>query len=153
MDEIDRAILRLLQADNRRSSAEVAEAVGLSVSSANERMRRLNASGAITANRAIVDAPAVGLDLCAFVFVDLAPRSDEEGFVAHACSRAEVQEVHHVAGAHSYLLKARVAGTAGLQALITVLKGHSAVARTESVVALQTCKETTEIAVPPGTRK
>ena len=49
MDEIDRKIAELLQADGRLSSAEVGKAVGLATSSANERIRKLAASGLITA--------------------------------------------------------------------------------------------------------
>jgi Lrp/AsnC family leucine-responsive transcriptional regulator len=151
MDPVDLEILRLIQRDNRISGAEIGQAVGLSVSAAAERLRRLNANGVVRANRAVLDADSVGLSLAAFIFVDLVPRADEPAFIAAMRDLACVQEVHHVAGAHSYLLKVRLPGTAALQDLIaSVLKRRDDVLRTETLVVLQTGKETTELPLPGG---
>lgn len=146
MDPIDLALLRLLQADNRRSAADLGEAVGLSVSAAGERVRRLNATGVIAANRAALSPARLGLDLCAFVFVDLAPRADEAAFAAALRAMPEVQEAHHVTGPHSWLLKLRVRNAAALQAAIAGhLKSLPDVLRTETLIALDTAKETNEL--------
>ena len=149
MDETDRAILRLLQSDNRTSSASIGQEIGLSVSAVNERVRRLNATGAVRANRADIDPEMVGLGLCAFLLVDLDSRSDrEDDFVAGAIALPEVQEIHHITGRHNYLLKVRVADTAGLQALLSEkLKRLPGLLRTESTVVLQSFKETTELPI------
>ena len=82
MDSLDTEILRRLQQDNRTPAAEIGQAVGLSVSAAAERVRRLNAAGIVQANRAVLDPAAVGLSLLAFIFVDLVPQADEPDFVA-----------------------------------------------------------------------
>jgi Lrp/AsnC family leucine-responsive transcriptional regulator len=146
MDPIDLALLRLLQADNRRAAAELGEAVGLSVSAAGERVRRLNATGVIRANRALPDPARLGFDICAFIFVDLAPQADEAGFAAALAAMPEVQEAHHVTGPHSWLLKLRVRDTASLQrAIATRLKPLPGVLRTETLIALDTAKETAEL--------
>jgi Lrp/AsnC family leucine-responsive transcriptional regulator len=150
MDAIDTEILRLLQIDNRRSSNDIGKEIGLSVSAVNERVRRLNASGIIQANRAVVDPAAAGFDLCAFMFVDLDVRGDEEGFVAGVVAAPEVQEVHHITGSHSYLLKVRTRGTSELQHLLSsTLKALPGVIRTESFVVLETRKETPELPIRP----
>ncbi|MBY0337807.1 MAG: Lrp/AsnC family transcriptional regulator [Acetobacteraceae bacterium] len=147
-DPTDLAILRLLQSDNRRSAAEVGQAVGLSVSAAGERIRRLNAAGVIAANRAVVSPRLAGLRLAAFMFVDLAPGADEDAFVRALDAMPEVQEAHHVTGAHSWLLKIRCADTDALQALMTGrLKNRPDVLRTETLIVLATGKETTELAL------
>jgi Lrp/AsnC family leucine-responsive transcriptional regulator len=149
MDDTDLQLLRLLQADNRRSAAELGAEVGLSVSAAGERVRRLHATGVILANRAVADPARAGLGLLAFVFVDLAPRADEAGFAAALHDLPEVQEAHHVTGPHSWLLKVRVRDTAALQRLMSAaLKPLPGVLRTETVIALDTAKETTELALP-----
>lgn len=148
MDAIDTEILRLLQIDNRRSSNDIGKEIGLSVSAVNERVRRLNSSGVIQANRAIVDPVAMGFDLCAFMFVDLDVRGDEEGFIAGVMAAPEVQEIHHITGSHSYLLKLRTRGTSELQKLLsTTLKALPGVIRTESFVVLETRKETPELPI------
>jgi Lrp/AsnC family leucine-responsive transcriptional regulator len=146
MDTIDREILRLLQADNRRSSNDIGKEIGLSVSAVNERVRRLNSSGVVEANRAIIPPAAVGYDLCTFIFVDIDVRGDEAAFVAGAVASPEVQELHHITGSHSYLLKVRTRSTIELQLLLsTRLKQLPGVLRTESFVVLATHKETTEL--------
>jgi Lrp/AsnC family leucine-responsive transcriptional regulator len=149
MDDTDLAILKLLQADRARSSAEVAQAVGLSVSAAGDRIRRLHASGVVRASRAVLDPARLGLDLLAFVFVDLEPRADERRFADALRAMPEVQEAHHVTGPHSWLLKIRVRNAAALQRLIADrLKALPQVMRTETLIGLDTAKETTELALP-----
>jgi Lrp/AsnC family leucine-responsive transcriptional regulator len=149
MDASDMEILRLLQADNRMSNASIGQEVGLSISAVNERVRRLNATGVVRANRADVDPNAVGLGLCAFLLVDLDTRADcEDDFVAGAVALPEIQEIHHVTGQHNYLLKVRVADTEGLQILLSEkLKRLPGLLRTESTVVLRSFKETTELPI------
>jgi Lrp/AsnC family leucine-responsive transcriptional regulator len=149
MDNIDLQILRLLQEDNRCSAAELGQKSGLSISAANDRVRRLNASGVIRANRAIVNPNAVGLHLCAFIFVDLEPRANESSFAKALSKLPGVLEAYHVTGPHSWLLKALVCDSSALQLLIAKqLKSLPGVLRTETFIALDTAKETT--ALPLG---
>lgn len=147
MDKNDRQIAEILQQDGRRSSAEIAEAVGLSVSTANERVRRLVATGVVTAWRAVLDPVRVGAGLCGFVLVDMAYDGEEEAkLVLARCP--EVQEMQHISGAHSYLLKVRVADTRAMQRFLQeVVKPLRAVQRTETAFVLETVKETTEVLV------
>ncbi|OXM73616.1 MULTISPECIES: Lrp/AsnC family transcriptional regulator [Amycolatopsis] len=67
LDEIDRAILELLQADGRLSGAEVGRRVGLSQPAAAARIQRLEKSGVILGYRAVVDPAAVGSNIHAVV--------------------------------------------------------------------------------------
>ena len=158
MDAIDRKVVCLLQANNQLSNAEIGQAVGLSVSAANERVRRLNNSGVIRGNHAVLDPDLVDLPLCALVFVDLAPHPDEARFRAEIAARPEVQEVHQVAGPHCYLLKIRSSGTRALQRfLMEHVSRQPDVLRTETVIVLETVKETSELGLPepasPGSER
>jgi Lrp/AsnC family leucine-responsive transcriptional regulator len=154
MDAHDLQILQLIQSDNRRSAAEIGQEVGLSVSAVSDRLRRLNASGAILANRAVVNPGNVGVALCAFIFVDLEPRADERLFADSLRTFAQVQEAHHITGPHSWLLKVRVQDTASLQRFMSEqLKPIPGVLRTETMIGLSAAKETTELAfaiAPPS---
>lgn len=147
MDDIDRKICNILQEAGRTSSAELAEAVGLSLSAANDRVRRLVAQGAIAGWQARLDPQSFGLGLCAFMLLDLSFDGEAEA-VAELVRHPEVQELHHISGPHSYLMKLRVADTRALQAFLTrVVKPLPAVLRTESIITLDTAKETAAIAV------
>jgi Lrp/AsnC family leucine-responsive transcriptional regulator len=151
MDTHDLQILQLIQSDNRRSAAEIGQEIGLSVSAVSDRLRRLNASGAVVGNRAVIEPARVGITVCAFIFVDLEPRADEALFAAALRSFAEVQEAHHITGPHSWMVKVRVRDTAALQRFLTGrLKPVAGVLRTETIIALDTAKETSELAFAPA---
>ena len=60
MDEVDRAILAVLEKHGRISNAELADRVGLSPSPCLRRVRRLEETGVISGYRAVID-PAAAL--------------------------------------------------------------------------------------------
>lgn len=71
MDAIDRKIIAKLQKNGRASATEVAEIVGLSLSSCHRRIRALEDAGVINGYQAKIDPAAVGLNFSAIVFVTL----------------------------------------------------------------------------------
>lgn len=148
MDEIDRIIIGMAQSDGRVTSAALADATGLSVSAANDRLRRLQDRGVLAGWTARVDPEAVGLGLLAFLFV-LVDRSEHNApFLAAASALPEVQELHHVTGEWSYLLKVRVASPRALEALITErIKAIPGVSRSMTFIALSSSKETSALPV------
>ncbi|VAV90270.1 hypothetical protein MNBD_ALPHA06-1913 [hydrothermal vent metagenome] len=148
MDKVDRKILALIQKDSRLSCGQIANSVGVSVSTANERIRKLDASKRIRAWRAVIDPDLAGLHLCAFVLLDMAYENEAEN-CASLVALPEVQELHHISGARSYLMKIRVSGTAALQALLRdKIKPLAGAMATESMLVLQTEKETSEMMLP-----
>jgi len=147
MDETDIQILDIVQKNGRASSAEIAELVGVSVSTANERVRKLSASGYIKSWHAILESNKVGAKLCAFIFVDIEYEGEKE-----ACDSIkgykEVMEFHHVSGARSYLLKVRVENSNALHRFIVKkIKPLVPVVQTESIVVLNSIKESTEMEI------
>lgn len=150
MDQIDRKICGILQSSGRTSSADLAEATGLSLSAANERVRRLASNGTITGWQARLDPDAFGLGLCAFMLIDMT-FDGEADTVAALTAQPEVQELHHISGPHSYLMKLRVADTKALQTFLSqVVKPLPGIVRTETIITLDTAKETAAIAIPQG---
>ncbi|MEQ9335123.1 Lrp/AsnC family transcriptional regulator [Thalassobaculum sp.] len=148
MDEIDRKIIDIVQADGRVTNAALAAATGLSVSAANDRLRRLQERGVIAGWHARVDPEAVGLGLLAFVFVLVDRTEHNRPFVAAATALPEVLELHHVTGEWSYLLKVRAAGPRALEGLITDrIKAIPGVARSMTFIALSSSKETAALPV------
>ncbi|MFD2265604.1 Lrp/AsnC family transcriptional regulator [Lacibacterium aquatile] len=145
MNDIDRKIIETLQADGRAAQALVAEAVGLSVSAVNERVRRLTEAGAF-AVKAVPNAKALGFDVTAFLFVLLGKPDDDEPFVAAMAQIGEVQEVHHVTGEWSYLLKVRARSMADLERLMQKrIKTAPGITRSFTMIALSSPKETTAL--------
>ncbi|MFZ5791079.1 MAG: Lrp/AsnC family transcriptional regulator [Pseudomonadota bacterium] len=143
MDDIDRKILQLLQANAERPLAALGRSVGLSVSAVNERVKKLKGSGALAGIEGRIDPHALGLDILAFVLVLMDKPAAEGEFIKRMRDMPEVQECHHVTGDYSYLLKLRARSTAHLEQLISRrIKTIAGVARTLTLIALSTAKET-----------
>jgi len=108
IDETDRRILALLQDNARMAQTEVAKAVGLAPSAVLERVRKLEARGAIRGYVALVDPHIIDQRMLAFVAVRTSSVGDEERIVAERLAAIpEVLEVHFVAGEDCLLLKMR----------------------------------------------
>lgn len=144
LDDIDLALLRLLQEDDRRSYAELGEEVGLSISGVNARLKKLTGTGVVRRFSAQLEPAAVGLELCAFIQVVLDRPEHDEGFLAVIAAMPAVLECHHVTGDFSYLLKVRVQSTSDLERLIsTEIKRIPGVSRSYTAIALSSPKEST----------
>ncbi len=147
MDESDRMLCALVQRDGRMSNAELGSALAVPTSTANDRLRRLQKAGVIKGWHAALDPQRVGAGTACFVLIDMDYAGEAEA-VRMICSRAEVMELHHVSGAHSYLAKLRVAHLDAVQTFLAeVVKPLPAVRRTETLLALTTLKETSAVAV------
>ncbi|MGH3662416.1 MAG: Lrp/AsnC family transcriptional regulator [Micromonosporaceae bacterium] len=137
MEEIDRAIVGALAEDGRLSYTDLAEKVGLSVSAAHQRVRRLEQRGVIRGYGARVDHEALGLSLTAFIAIrpiDPAAPDDAPERLAHL---SEIESCYSVAGDDFYLLKVRVADPVALERLLQQIRSAANVA-TRSTVVLST---------------
>lgn len=110
IDDTDRRILRVLQADGRISNQDLAMRCNLSPSACSDRVRRLREQGVISGYAALLDPSKVDRALLIFVEVVLDRTTGEvfEAFAAAARRSPEVMECHMVAGGFDYLIKARV---------------------------------------------
>ncbi|MDD9941709.1 MAG: Lrp/AsnC family transcriptional regulator [Myxococcales bacterium] len=140
LDDIDRQILMVLQADCKTSLAKIGERVGLSPPSVVERVKKLETEGFIHGYHAQLDARRLGIDVTAFIGVWLSrPRTPD--FEAYIASHDDVLECHHVTGGPSLLLKVKTRNTQTLEELIGSLRQHQGVERTETNVVLSTMVE------------
>lgn len=149
MDTIDIKAVERLQLAGRESWATLGVALGMTGPAAAERVRRLEADGVIRGYAALVDPEAVGAGLSAFVAVSLERPGNRAAFLRRVSRLTEIQECHHVAGDHDYLLKVRCASTADLDRILTdELKGVPGVVRTRTTVVLRTLKESVIVPLP-----
>ena len=142
LDAKDRKILDLVQRDGKLPQAEIGKRVGLSTAAVNERLKKLELAGVIRRYAAVVDPHAVGATVTAFVEVFIEHPRHEPGFIATVRAMDEVQEIHHITGEFSVLLKVRTSGMEALQRLlIHHLNALEGVRQTRTVIALSTSKE------------
>ena len=109
LDQIDRRILRALQANARLSMVALGEQVGLSKTPVTARVRRLEEAGYIRGYRAELDAGKLGLEHVAFVEVRLSDTREAalQAFNAAIREIPEVEACHMIAGGFDYLVKVR----------------------------------------------
>ncbi|MFD5424062.1 Lrp/AsnC family transcriptional regulator [Streptomyces sp. NPDC127084] len=133
-DRIDRRILEIVQADGRITLSELGRRVSLSPAAVAERVRRLEAGGAITGYGAHVSPARLGYGIQAFIRISPYggygvghPRSQE------LFARPEVLEVHHVVGEDCWILRVATTDTVHLE---DVLEQASALGRTTTSIVL-----------------
>lgn len=119
VDAIDRKILAELQVDGRLTVTELAERVRLSVSPCHRRLRALESSGAISGYRAQLDAPALGLNFEAVVFVTMraADRDTVQVFEAAVQAVPNIIQAQRLFGDPDYLLRVVAADLSAFQQL------------------------------------
>lgn len=146
-DPVDRQILELLQTDGRIKLSELGRRVRLSPAAVTERVRRLEASGAITGYGAHVAPARLGYGIQAFVRVDphggytlRHPRTLE------LTGRPEILEAHHVVGEDCWILKVAVTDTVHLE---EILEQTSVFGRTTTSVVLSSPVERKPL-LPPS---
>ena len=148
LDIIDFKILEHLQTDAKTPQAVIAERVGLSTPAVNERIRKLELAGVIQSYVARLNPAAVGMGVSAFVEVYVEKASYEAAFIERMQAVREVQEIHHVTGESSLILKVRTQSIESLRALlIDVINASEGVRQTRTAIVLDTLKEETRIAL------
>ncbi len=120
LDNLDRALLRALQEDARRSNVELARLVELSATGLQKRLRRLEEAGVIAGYTARLDREALGYDMLCFVQVTLQRHEPDavDNFRREVQAMPEVLECHHLTGEFDYLLKVVVRNRKHLERFI-----------------------------------
>lgn len=144
IDPLDLEILSLLRDDGRMTFTDLAQRVGLTGPSVADRVRRLEGQGIIRGFSARLDPAALGLTLTAFIAISLSTSASTSAFLDDIGRLPQIVECHHIAGQEDYLLKVHVAGTRGLEQLISdSLKAIPGVIATRTTVVLSTpCERT-----------
>ncbi|OIO00092.1 MAG: AsnC family transcriptional regulator [Desulfovibrionaceae bacterium CG1_02_65_16] len=151
LDDTDRALLALLQADGRMSNARLAEALALSETPCWRRMRRLEAEGYIEGYQANVSRLRLGYGVLALVEVGFANHADDapERFETAVQGIPEILSCHNVTGAADYVLEvvARDLPAYG-QFVAEVLRRLPGVTSLRSSLSLREVKATTRLPLP-----
>lgn len=107
LDEKDRKILKVLQADGRLSIREVAAKVHLSPTPVQERIKRLEREGVIIGYAAQIDSKKIGqgtIVLCQVTIKEHNKKATQE-FASDIMELPEVTECYNVAGDADFILK------------------------------------------------
>ncbi|WP_349291193.1 Lrp/AsnC family transcriptional regulator [Loktanella sp. SALINAS62] len=107
LDDLDRALLRLMVRDATLPAAALGRKLGLSQPATWRRIQRLRDAGVLTGRRLDLDAAALGFGVTVFLGIKLATkgRVSLEDFERAVSAIPEVQSVTHVLGLYDYRLR------------------------------------------------
>ena len=106
LDAIDWKILRELQDDGRMTNVELSKRVGISAPPCLRRVKRLEEAGIIRGYRAMLNSPALGLEVVAFCMIGLNHQSEAElkAFADRTTGWPIVRAAWMVSGESDFLL-------------------------------------------------
>ncbi|WP_138472592.1 Lrp/AsnC family transcriptional regulator [Poseidonocella sp. HB161398] len=107
IDEADRRILRVIQADPDITMRDLGDATGLSHSPAWRRLQRMRDEGIVSERRYMVDPEAVGFDVMVLCFVKIAEHRRErlQAFESAVQTVPEILQCYSLSGDYDYMLQ------------------------------------------------
>lgn len=150
LDALDRAILRILQADGRISNQALAERVHLSPSACLRRVKALEDAGVIAQYVALLNARTVGQHGTSFTIVNLENTQPalRDAFEQAVRDTPQILDCFYVAGANDYLVRFAYRDAEDLERFhAEVLARLPGVLRSNSMLVLRTVKRTTALVV------
>ncbi|PVA08376.1 Lrp/AsnC family transcriptional regulator [Thalassorhabdomicrobium marinisediminis] len=144
IDELDRKILSVLQADASRSLDDIAREVGSSKTPVWNRIRKMKEAGVIGQQTVVLDAEALGFEACFFVLIRTSEHeaSWQAKFLKALQDRPEVQEAHRLAGDIDYILKVRVQNARAYDVFYQALISEVRVFNVTALLSMEELKST-----------
>ncbi len=143
LDNIDRAILRLIAADASLSLNDIADKVGLTATPCWKRIKRMEETGIIKARIAVLDADKLGLPVSVFVSVETADHSANwlARFAEAIATTPEIVGAWRMSGDVDYLLHVVVPDIAAYDAFYRKLIAAVPLRNVSSRFAMERMKE------------
>lgn len=134
-DELDRALITLLQADARRSAVDLARQLGVARTTVLARMARLQRDRVIVGYTARLGPDVQDSGLEAYVGLVVQPRAGRQ-VEARLSRLPEVRQLSTVSGELDYLLLLRTASASRLDAVLDEIGSIEGVVRTTTSIVL-----------------
>ena len=144
LDQIDRKIIALLQAQGRLTNSKLSKEVGLSPASALERVKKLENGGVITGYHARIDHRSIGVGILVQVEITLARHRQDavKAFIDAVQDVEQILECHHVSGGADFLLRVAARDIEHYEHFILeILSALPGIQHIESMVVLSTVKQ------------
>lgn len=134
-DDVDRALLALLQANARESAASLARQLGVARTTVLARLQRLERDGVVVGYTAVLGPHTHGASLQAYVGITVLPRAGRA--VEQRLARMpELRQLSTVAGEFDYIALIEAGSAARLDTLLDEIGGVEGVSRTTTSVVL-----------------
>jgi DNA-binding Lrp family transcriptional regulator len=136
LDSLDRKILAILRRDGRRSFADVARDLDISIATVKRRVDRLEESGVVQGYAAVLDTAKLGLGFEAIVEVYCAEKTTPRDVLATISGLQEVISAVTVSGEPDAVLRVQVTDVPHLERVIEDLRRRPSIVRTRTMLVL-----------------
>lgn len=137
LDYIDKEILRRLLEDSRTSYQEIAKDLIVSTGTIHVRLGKLKEAGIIKGSKVVIDYRKLGLEVCAFIGINLVSARDYQTVLTKLNTFPEIVEVYYTTGQYSMFAKVLAKSTKDLHLfLIEKLQDLSQIQSTETFISL-----------------
>jgi Lrp/AsnC family transcriptional regulator len=145
LDDRDRKILDLLQADSEMAVTDIADAVALSASACSRRITRLREEGYIDKSVAVLNRQKAGLPTTVFVIVRTGKHEAGwlEQFHAAVSTIPEIVEVHRLTGNFDYIIKLVLPNVEHYDVIYRQLVGRVELFDMSAYISMETVKLST----------
>ena len=144
LDDVDLQIVALLQEDSRLSFNKLANKVGVSVGTAYNRVKNLEATGVVKGYTVVSDPTKLGFELTAIILIQAVGRHLAE-VEKEIAKTANVVAVYDIAGEYDAAVVAKFKDRSSLNSYLKNLLATPYVKRTVTNVALNIVKEELQI--------
>jgi DNA-binding Lrp family transcriptional regulator len=135
LDDLDRRLIALLQADARSSSADLARRLGVARTTVLARLARLERQGVITGYTVRLGIDEVERGVEAYVGISTEPKAARD-VTLRLAALPELRQLCSVSGEFDYLALLRADSTARLDALLDEIGAIEGVRKTTTSVVL-----------------
>lgn len=137
LDDLDRALLALLETNAREPTASLARKLGVSRTTVQDRIQRLERDGVVAGYTVRPGADRLDTRITAYVMIAANPKLNAR--VVHALkSMPEVKRLHAVSGAHDLLAMISAENTRRIDEVLDAIGGIPGIERTMSSIVLST---------------
>ena len=151
IDQTDRKILEILQANAKITNAQLSKEIGLSPAPTLERVKKLENSGVIKSYHAKLDTGIIGLGVNTFVMVTLKGHNKRniDLFLDEINRIEDVIECHHITGSGDFILRVIATDITAYQKLmLEKVSEIEVVDSLQSMIILSTFKDSKVMPIP-----
>ena len=137
MDAVDRKILSYLVSNARMPYLEIARECNISGAAVHQRVKKMENSGIISGSRMVIKPAAIGLNVCAFISVNLSEDNKYPEVVDALKHVPEIVECHFITGRSTMLVKLYCTDNAHLMDIVLKkIQNIPYVQSTETIISL-----------------
>ena len=137
VDETDKKILYYLSKNARMPFLEIARECGISGAAIHQRVKKLEDAGIIEGSMFIVKPKALGLEVCAYVGIQLAKADKLSSVIEELKGIPEIVECHFITGKYALLVKLFCKSNEELMdILVNTFQNIAGISSTETFISL-----------------